>query len=157
MAAAAHVAVAARYAGYADMDSILMRVMAARPGADAGGFHDPATEIRMAATAAVTLALVDPGAARVLLEQLGSRGGLDPARLVEVSDQHWLRAWGLVDLEKARSVVDAQLTALEKTRGARLRASGLLGTLDLLLIPWERRAAAVLDIEGPPWRPRFQH
>jgi hypothetical protein len=157
MAVAAHIAVAARHAGYPDMDSVLMRVMAARPGSDARGFADPATEIRMAATAAVPLALVDPGTARVLLEQLESRGGLDPARLVEVSGQHWLRACGLVDLEKAGAAVDAQLAALERTRGARLRTSGLIGTLDLLLTPPERREAAVLHIEGPPWRPRFQH
>ena len=47
--------------------------------------------------------------------------------------------------------------ALEKTDGARLHTSGIVGTLDMLVTPPERREAAVLHIEGPPWRPRFQH
>jgi hypothetical protein len=153
---AARVAVAARLAGYPDMDSVLMRVMAARPSPD-DGFHDPATNVKLAATAAVPLALADPGAARVLLEQIEARGGLDSARIAEVAGFDWLGAWSLVDLDKAESLVDAQLAALEKTRGARLRVSGLFGTLDLLLTPPERREAAVLHIEGPPWRPVFQH
>jgi hypothetical protein len=157
MTVAAHVAVAARHAGYPDMDSVLMRVMAARPGPGDGGFHDPATDARMTATSAIPLALVDPGAARVLLEQLEARGGLDSARIAEVAGYDWLRAWALVDLDKAGALVDAQLAALEKTRGTRLRTSGLVGTLDLLLTPPDRREAAVLHLEGPPWRPAFQH
>jgi hypothetical protein len=154
---AAHIALAARRAGYPDMDSVLMRVMAARPGPGDGILNDPATNVRIAARAAVPLALVDPGAARVLLEQIESRGGLDSARIAEVAGSDWLRAWALVDLDKAGSLVDAQLAALEKSRGARLRNSGLFGTLDLLLTPLDRREAAVLHIEGPPWRPVFQH
>ncbi len=100
LAASAHIAAAARHAGYPDMDGAILRVMAVRtsPG---GSFFDPAMEIQAAAMAAVPLALVDPGAARVLLEQIEARGGLDPARLAEVGGYDWLRAWGLVDLEKA--------------------------------------------------------
>ncbi len=156
-ATAAHVAVAARLAGYPDMDSVLMRVMAARPGPDDHGFHDPATDVRMAATAAVPLALVDPGVARVLLEQLEARGGLDSAGIGDVAGHDWLRAWGLVDLEKAEALVDAQLAALEKGRGAKLRNSPILRMLNTLVTPPDRREAAILDIEGPPWRPVFHH
>ncbi len=157
MATAAHVAVAARHASYPDMDSVIMRVMAARRTPSGDGLDDPATIVRMTAQAAVPLALVNPGAARVLLEQIEARGGLDSARIAEVAGYDLLRAWGLVDLDKAGALVNAQLAALEKTQGARLRNSGLIGTLDLLLTPPERREAAVLHIEGPPWRPRFQH
>jgi hypothetical protein len=157
IATAAHVAAAARLAGYPDMDSVLMRVMAARPGPDDRGFNDPATDVRMAATAAVPLALVDPGAARVLLEQIEARGGLDSARIAEVAGSDWLRAWGLVDLEKAAALVDAQLAALEKTRGTKLSNSPIRRMLDTLITPPYRREAAVLHIEGPPWRPAFQH
>ena len=137
-ATAAHVAVAARHAGYPDMDSVLMRVMAARPGPDDHGFHDPATDVRMAATAAVPLALVDPGVARVLLEQLEARGGLDSAGIGDVAGHDWLRAWALVDLEKAEALVDAQLAALEKGRGASCATARSCGCST----PWSPRPIA---------------
>ena len=156
LAASAHIAAAARHAGHLDMDGAILRVMAVRtsPG---GSFFDPAMEIQAAAMAAVPLALVDPGAARVLLEQIEARGGLDPARLAEVGGYDWLRAWGLVDLEKAGAYVDAQLAALEKTRGARLANGPIFRMIDILVIPPARREARVFDVDGPSWRPAFRY
>ena len=118
-----------------------------------GSFFDPAMETRAAATAAVPLAPADPGAARVLLEQIEARGGLDPARLAEVGGHDRLRAWGLVDLEKAGAYVDAQLAALEKTRGVKRSNSPIFRMIDTLVIPPARREARVFDVNGPTWRP----
>ena len=67
--------------------------------------------------AAVPLALIDPGAARVLLQQLEARSGLDPAKLAEVAGRDWLRAWALVDLKKAEALFEAQLAAVEASQG----------------------------------------
>ena len=150
-------AACARHAGYPDMDGVIMRVMATRIGLGERDAHDPAMEIRSATMAAVPLALVDPGAARVLLGQIEARGGLDPAKLAEVAGDDWLRAWGLVDLEKAEALVDAQLAALEKAKGAGLRGSPIFKMLDTLIVPPDRREAEVFHVVGPSWRPAFEH
>jgi hypothetical protein len=157
LAAAAHIAASARHAGYPDMDSVIMRVMASRTSPGILGFSDPGIEITMATTAAVPLALVDPGAARMLLTQIEARSGLDSSKLVEVARFDWLRAWSLVDLEKTGSLVDAQLAAIEKANGAGLRYGPIFRMIDILVIPPDRREATVFQAEVPSWRPAFQH
>jgi hypothetical protein len=157
MAPAAQVAACARHAGYPDMEGIIARVMATRTCPGDRDAHDPALEIRSATMAAVPLALVDPGAARVLLGQIEARSGLDPARLAEVAGDDWLRAWGLVDLERARALVDAQLGALEQARGVGLRNNPIFRMIDTLIQAPDRREAAVFHVEGPSWRPAFQY
>jgi protocatechuate 3,4-dioxygenase beta subunit len=157
MAPAATMAACARHAGYPDMDGVIMRVMATRTGLGERDAHDPALEVRSATMAAVPLTLVDPGAARVLLGQIEARGGLDPVKLAEVAGDDWLRAWGLVDLEKAEAFVDAQLAELEKTGAASLRGSPIFKMLDTLIEPPDRREAEVFHVIGPSWRPAFQY
>jgi hypothetical protein len=157
MMAAAKMAACARHAGYPDMHGAVMRVMATRVGLGERDAHDPALEIRSATMAAVPLALVDPGAARVMLGQIEARAGLDPVKLAEVAGDDWLRAWGLVDLEKAGALVDAQLAAIEKAKGASLANSHLFKMLDTLIDPPDRREAEVFHVVGPSWRPAFQN
>ena len=91
-ASAAHMAAAARQIGYPDMNSVIMRVMTTRTNPFGPRALDPGMQIRSATMAAVPLALIDPGAARVLLQQLEARSGLDPAELAEVAGPDWLRA-----------------------------------------------------------------
>ncbi len=135
MAPAAQVAACARHAGYPDMGGAIMRVMATRTGPSDRDASGPALEIRSATMAAVPLALVDPGAARVLLQQIEARSGLDPAKLADVAGPDWLRAWALVDLEKARALVDARLAAIEKAKGAGFRSSGIFPMIETLISP----------------------
>ena len=52
---------------------------------------------------------------------------------------------------------DAQLAALEKTKGAGLRSSPIFRMLDTLVVPPDRREAGVFHVVGPSWRPAFQH
>ncbi len=134
-----------------------MRVMATRTGLGDRDSSGPALEIRSATMAAVPLALVAPGAARVLLQQIEARSGLDPVKLADVAGPEWLRAWALVDLEKARVLVDARLAALEKAKGAGFRSSGIFPMVETLISPPARREAKVFHVEGPGWRPVFQY
>jgi hypothetical protein len=154
--AAAKMAACARHADYPDMHSVLMRVMATRVGLGDRDANDPALEIRSATMAAVPLALVDPGAARVLLGQIEARAGLDPVKLAEVAGDDWLRAWGLVDLEKTGALVDAQLAAVEKNQGAGLVGRPIFTMLHTLIDPPDRREAEVFHVVGPSWRPASQ-
>jgi hypothetical protein len=151
-ASAAHMADAARLVGYPDMDSVIMRVMTTRVNPFGPRFQDPTWQIRSATMAAVPLALIDPGAARVLLQQLEARSGLDPARLAEAAGHDCLRAWALVDLEKAETLVEAQLAALEGVKGVNLERTGFFRMIELLTLPPHRRAERVFqrDAAGKP-------
>ena len=121
MASAAHMAAAARHAGYPDMDSVIMRVMTTRVNPSGPRVDDPAVEIQSATMAAVPLALIDPGAARVLLQQIEARSGLDPVKLAEVAGRDWLRAWALVDLEKAEDPLPSPARLPRRDQGREAR------------------------------------
>ena len=108
MMAAAHVAARAQQIGYPDMDSVVMRVMAARPD---DGTRGARREVRFMVQATVSLALVDPGAARDVLNQF--EGEFDPAKFTGARAA-WLAAWSLVDIKKAAAVFAAQLKAVEQ-------------------------------------------
>ena len=103
MAGAAHVALCARRIGYPDMESVVMRVIAARPTGGRNASGERTSMGRAIAVSTVSLALVDPGAARTVLEQLESRAGFDLAAEWSTREP-WLIAWALVDLRKARAL-----------------------------------------------------
>jgi hypothetical protein len=56
--------------------------------------------VRRATQAALALALVDPDAARIVLEETDARSGLDATKEQDVREQR-LMAWALVDLKRA--------------------------------------------------------
>ncbi|MGO9467334.1 MAG: carboxypeptidase regulatory-like domain-containing protein [Isosphaeraceae bacterium] len=147
-ASAAHMAAAARQVGYPDMDSVIMRVMTTRPSLSGPRVFDPGMQIRSATMAAIPLALVDPGAARVLLEQLEARSGLRPDKLADVAGRDWLRAWALVDLKKAETFFEAQLTAIERTKDVKLDHAGFFRMTEILALPPHRRALEVFHMDG---------
>src|SRR5262249_57836922 len=103
--------------------------------------QDPAMQILSATIAAVPLALVDPGAARTILQQIEERSGLDPVALAKVAGENWLRAWALVDLEKAATLFEAELAGLEKTKDLNLQSTGLFKMVEILAAPPHRREA----------------
>ena len=98
-------AAAARQVGYPDMNCVIMKVMTTRVNPSGPRVHDPAMQVRSAAIAAVPLALIDAGAARVVLQQLEARSGLDPVSVAEVASRDWLRAglWSTSRRPKASS------------------------------------------------------
>jgi hypothetical protein len=152
-ASSARIAACARHIGYPDMESVIMRVMATRPDGSSGPFQDPAMQILSTTIAAVPLALVDPGAARTILKQIEERSGLDPVALAKVAGENWLRAWALVDLEKAATLFEAELAALEKTKGLNLQTTGFFNTVELLAAPPHRREAVVYGDQTAAWYP----
>ncbi len=139
LAAAARIAACARRIGYPDMESVIMRVMAARRGDTSRSSTDRDSLIRYLAISAVHLALTDLGAARSILEQIEARGGIDPVTLGNAREP-WLQAWALVDPAKAAVVFEAELAALDKDKPRGLWGTGLLETAELLIAPPERRA-----------------
>jgi hypothetical protein len=155
-ASAAWIAARARQIGYPDMESAMMRVMATRPAGSPGAFQDPAMQILSTTIAAVPLALVDPGAARTVLQQIEERSGLDPPALVKIAGDNWLRAWALVDLEKAATLFEAELAALEKTKASNLQRTGFFKMVELLATPPHRREAVVYGDQGAAWYPGLQ-
>ncbi len=136
MAGAAHVAACARRIGYPDMESVIMRVLATHPprGNGRGASGDAASFVRSVAISAVPLAVLDPAAARTVLEQLEARVPLDPASHWHTSAP-WLVAWGLVDLQRAQAVFDAVLRSQDENKSPDLWNSGFFELVELLVAP----------------------
>jgi hypothetical protein len=153
MAGAAHVALCARRIGYRDMESVIMRVLAARPGSGRNASSERTRPISAIAVSTVPLALIDPGAARTVLEQLERRGGFDPATEWSTREP-WLVAWSLADLQKARAVFESTLGSLDQQKEVNLWGTGIFEMVELLTAPPDRREA-VLDRRagGAAWRP----
>jgi hypothetical protein len=153
MAGAAHVALCARRIGYPDMESVVMRVIAARP-TDGGGVSGDRTRLaRAIAVSTVSLALVDPEAARTVLEQLESRVGFDLAAEWSTREP-WLMAWALVDLQKARAVFESTLASLEQQKDVNLWGTGFFEMVELLTAAPDRREEILgRRASGAVWRP----
>ncbi len=152
-ATAARIAASAKDIGYPDMDSVVMRALATRPG---GTRNDPDTDVRSATIAAVPLALVDPGATRVLLQQIEDRSGLDPVALSRIAGDQWLSAWALVDLKKAEAVFEAELAALENAKEVHLKHTGFFKMVEILVTPPRHREAVVAEKFSSAWHPGYR-
>jgi hypothetical protein len=151
---AARVAICARRIGYPDMESVIMRVMAARHNESHGWRSDHDNALASLAVSAVPLALVDPGAARSLLEQVESRGGIAHDAQWDVREA-WRNAWALVDLDKAQAIFESDLADLDKEKEVRLWGTVPFKMVELLIAPPDRREE-VLDrntAAGTHWRP----
>ncbi len=153
MAGAAHVALCARRIGYPDMESVVMRVIAARPTDGRNASTERTRLSRAIAVSTVSLALVDPEAARTVLDQLESRAGFDLAAEWSTREP-WLIAWALVDLQKARAIFESALASLDQQKEVNLWGTGFFEMVELLTAPPDRREA-ILDERagGAPWRP----
>jgi hypothetical protein len=142
MSAAARIVLCARRTAYPDMEGAILRVLGARPGGELNASSDRAGLIKSTTEAAVPLALIDPGMARALLEQIEARSGLDPITLGNTREP-WLTAWALVDLKKAEALFEAGLAALEGEKEVRLWSAGFFTMVELLATPPHRREDAL--------------
>jgi hypothetical protein len=115
-----------------------------------------AKKLQFVSLAMVGLALLEPGTARTLLVQVDvqcNAAGLNPAGFPNDRGR-WLMASALADLEKAKTVVDAELAALNEIDERDLLFQGILNAAKLLATPPERREAALQAIfPGDSWRP----
>ena len=153
MAVAARIAACARRIGYPDMDGAILRVLAARPSESQNGLGDRGRHIQRILEAAVPLALIDPSAARAVLEQVEVRAGFDPETLWNTR-QPWLIAWVLVDLRKAQSIFEAELAALDREKEVRFWTTGIFEMVELLIAPPAHREAVLgTRSAGGYWRP----
>jgi hypothetical protein len=159
MASAGWVALCARRIGYPDMESVIMRVLAARSAGR--NIHDPSMQIESSATAATILALIAPAAARDVLMQVEQRSGLERAELQRIAGRHWLEAWALCDLEHAERLLQAELDALVARRAKEpdlnLQMTGLFKMAEILATPPDRREASLHDDLGAEWYPGARH
>jgi hypothetical protein len=153
MAGAAHVALCARRIGYPDMESVVMRVIAARRSRGRDASSERTRLVHAIAVSTVSLALVDPDAARTVLEQIEARAGFDPATEWSTCEP-WLVAWSLVDLEKAQAVFESTLKSLDQRKEVNLWGTGLFETVKVLTAPPDRREEALEErAGGASWRP----
>ncbi len=112
--------------------------MAARPGQLPRAFKDRNDLIGSLAISAVPLALLDPDAARTVLERAESLGGIDLVSLPEVRES-WLTAWALVNLAKAAAIFESELASLDQGRRSRVRRTDFFEMIELLVAPADRR------------------
>ncbi len=153
LAAAAHIAACARQIGYPDMDSAIMRVMAARPCHTLRALNDRDALIGSLAVSGVALALVDPDAARTVLERIESLCGIDPVSLPDIREP-WLTAWALVDLAKAAAIFESELASLDQEKNPRLWRRGFFEMVELLSAPPDHREEVLQKRSGWAfWRP----
>ena len=136
MAVAARIALCARRIGYPDMESVVMRVMATRSFVDSPSERNRL--VQPATQAALALALIDPDAARTVLEETEARSELDATKDWNIREQ-WLMAWSLVDLKRAEALVQAGLTELDGAKDMNLGGTGIFQLVELLLKPLDRR------------------
>ena len=152
MAAAAHIAACARRVDYPDMESAIMRVIAARPCLRLRALKDRSHLIGCLTISAVPLALLDPDAARTVLERVESLGGTDPVSLPNVRGS-WLTAWALVDLAKAAAIFEAELVSLDQEQKPKLGRTGFFDLVELVSAPPHRREEVVQRRSGGAfWR-----
>ena len=150
MLAAAHVAARARQIDYPDMESVLMRVMATRHGRWQG---DRSAQGRFSMLSVISLALLDPATARTALEQLETRGGLNPVAF-PIARRPRLLAWALLDIEKAQAVFEAEVATLDRERNPVPLIRGMLFAVEALATPPEGREMALKGgFYGGSWRP----
>ena len=136
IAVAARIALCARRIGYPDMESVVMRVMATRSVGDSPWERNRL--VRPAMQAALALALIDPDAARTVLEQTEARSELDAMKDWNIRVQ-WLMAWSLVDLKRAEALIQAGLTELDGAKDMNLGGTGIFQLVEFLLKPLDRR------------------
>jgi hypothetical protein len=135
------------------MESVVMRVIAARPTNGRNASTNRTRLARAIAVSAVPLALVDPEAARLVLEQLESRSGFDLAAEWSTREP-WLIAWALVDLQKAAAVFESTLASLDQRKEGNLWGTGFFEMVELLTAAPDRREAILPErAGGAHWRP----
>lgn len=156
-ASAVHVAACAERIGYPDMESVIMRVMAARQSLSQRGGQDMRSLTRALTISAVSLALLDPDAARSVLEQVDERCSIDPLD-VGNARQQWLTAWALVDLKKAATLFDVVLANIDNGKALDLQRTEIFRVIEILTTPPHRRADVLIDRGfGSAWRPGYAH
>ena len=128
---AAWVAYQARLAGYADMESVVGRVLACRVNT----LRDsPRHVAEMHAKTAMTLALTDPVTAKWLLDRAAPSGQPVPGELV--NRREWLFAVVMADPERGMAEIDRRIERAKSSQEA-VRGTDLIELLITVTQPTE--------------------
>jgi hypothetical protein len=133
--------------GYPDMASVVARVLACRPTeADA---HSPAHRLETLVRMAKVLALIDPAAARDMLEVVAPRSDLLGTGYSGFDHQDWLLARCLADPERTAALVDEAIAALASRKGQlAFYNSGLMQLADVLTAPPAQRVTIIMGLNS---------
>jgi RNA polymerase sigma factor (sigma-70 family) len=153
MVAAAHVAACARQIGYPDMESVVMRVIAASP---ANWNSVSFKKLQHASLAAIDLALIDPGVAGAALKQTEANCksvAINPAGFANDRGR-WLIASALADLANGQKLFETELATINEIDEADLLFQGIVNAAKLLATPPARRESVLrAGFYGESWRP----
>ncbi len=131
---AAYTAVVAQEIGYADMQSVVARVLACRR--PDSRMHSDVDRLKSVVTMAKILAVVDRQAARWLLEAIRDRdelfggGGYD-----SIDRNDWLLAWSLVDSQFAQRLVEEEIRRQVIGPWGKLKVGTLTRAVEMLSAP----------------------
>jgi protocatechuate 3,4-dioxygenase beta subunit len=132
-AKAAFLAVLANQIGYPDMQSVIYRVLAARPTTK--NEYSPARVVESHVIVAAFLALVDPQVARDILETIEPQSEAIGSGISGVGQDAWVKAWLLVDPQRGEELFDRDLSEIKDGSDASSRIYRLVEAADLLAAP----------------------
>ena len=121
-------------AGYPDMHSVVMRVLATREE------NDPVRRLEATVAVALVLSFSDPATSRQLLRSVEPFSDLIGSGHSNTRRAEWLLAWALCDIEHARQLFERELAAIANDE-IDLQHSDLLRAADMLSHPpsaWQR-------------------
>jgi protocatechuate 3,4-dioxygenase beta subunit len=136
-AKAAFLAVQAHEIGYPDMESVVWRVLAARPTTAQG--ESPVRMQEASTMMALYLAMVDPAAARHILQSLEPDSKTIGSGSSGVQREAWLWAWGLADPRHAVEVARLEISSAQDDAAKKTAVNKVLAMIDLWSTPAEKR------------------
>jgi len=132
-AKAAFLAALANEIGYADMESVIFRVLACR--ATTKNEYSPTRVLESNLIVAGFLALVDPQVARDILQSIEPQSEAIGSGMSGVGRDAWLRTWLLVDPKRGEVLFDRELTEMKSKSGTESRFYTLVAAAPLLTAP----------------------
>ncbi|HEX7376458.1 MAG TPA: carboxypeptidase-like regulatory domain-containing protein, partial [Pirellulales bacterium] len=139
---AAWIARQAREIGYPDMDSVVMRVLAARP--TMADEFDSRRRLEHNVGLALVLGFSDPQAARRVLEVCEPSGQLVGSGLSMIRRGDWIEAWSLADPAHAKALIERELATLATQEKLDLHSAEIVKAAGFLTLPsaqWPRHFA----------------
>jgi hypothetical protein len=144
---AALLALQASQVKYPDMESVIHRVLAARPAGSPS--REPESHVVMA----MILALVDPETARDVLKSLEPHSEAIVSGGGGIGRDKWLRAWALADPRQLLARIERELNAAKGKPDWDMSRSGIAEMVDILTVPPAKRLKPLTELLGEVWMP----
>ncbi len=134
-AQAAILALAAEQIGYPDMESVVYRVLATRATASANDFESPVRVQECNMMMALYLALIDPAAAKQVLQAIEPHSDCIGSGYSGISRTEWFKAWALVDPQHTVALAEREIASAKDPKAKQAAESGLMEVVELWLTP----------------------